>query len=62
VKKENRNERTNKPGSIKQSSFKKVPENGNIVLGSPTNGSIVASVMLKVDWEGFIEFSTESGR
>lgn len=35
---------------------------GNIVLGSPTNNSITASIILEKDAEGFIEYSTESGK
>ncbi len=34
---------------------------GNVILGSPTNNSITASIILEKDAEGFIEYSTESG-
>lgn len=34
---------------------------GNIIMGSPTNNSVTASVILEKDAEGFIEYSTESG-
>ena len=34
---------------------------GNIVIGSPTNNSVTASIILEKDAEGFIEYSTESG-
>lgn len=35
---------------------------GNIVLGTPTNISITASIILEKDAEGYIEYSTESGK
>lgn len=35
---------------------------GNIVIGSPTNNSVTASIILEKDAEGFIEYSTERGR
>lgn len=34
---------------------------GNVILGSPTNNSITASIILEKDAEGFIEYSTVSG-
>lgn len=34
---------------------------GNIIIGSPTNNSVTASIILEKDAEGFIEYSTESG-
>lgn len=35
---------------------------GNIVLGSPTDRSVTASIILEKDREGFIEYATESGK
>lgn len=35
---------------------------GNIVLGTPTHISITASIILEKDAEGYIEYSTESGK
>lgn len=37
-------------------------EAGNIVLGSPTNNSVKASIIMEKDAEGYIEYSTESGK
>jgi len=34
---------------------------GNIIIGSPTNNLVTASIILEKDAEGFIEYSTESG-
>ena len=36
--------------------------NGNIVLGSPTDNSITANVILEKDGEAFIEYSTNNGK
>lgn len=35
---------------------------GNIVLGCPTNNSVIASIILDKDFEGYLEYSTEKGK
>ena len=35
---------------------------GNMIIGSPTNNSVTASVILEKDAEGFIEYAIESGK
>ena len=35
---------------------------GNVIIGSPTNNSITASIILEKDAEGFIEYSTERSK
>lgn len=34
---------------------------GNIVLGTPTNNSVTASIILEKDCDGYIEYSSQSG-
>ncbi len=59
VKRQNQQGRKN-TGNRKSLNIK--TETGNIVLGSPTNNSVTASIILDKDAEGYIEYSAESGK
>lgn len=64
-KEKNRDARQNQQREINNRNRKSLNvkiEAGNIVLGSPTNNSVTASIILEKDAEGYIEYYTERGK